>query len=117
MAAEVRPSAKANVPELLYDQKFWLNIFFAAEWAVRLAMIVIVPFRRSPDAAKGWLLLIFFEPAAGLILYLLIGRPTLPVWRLVRHADFEALAKPPTSAWRRTRIFFIPNSAPSCSTR
>ena len=82
------------MPELLYDQKFWLNIFFAAEWAVRLAMIVIVPFRRSPDAAKGWLLLIFFEPAAGLILYLLIGRPTLPVWRLVRHADFEAFAKP-----------------------
>src|ERR1700716_3014701 len=57
-------------------------------------MIVIVPFRRSPDAAKGWLLLIFFEPVAGLILYLLIGRPTLPAWRLVRHADFEALAKP-----------------------
>ena len=82
------------MPELLYDQKFWLNVFFAAEWALRLAMIVIVPFRRSPDAAKGWLLLIFFEPVAGLILYLLIGRPTLPAWRLVRHADFEALAKP-----------------------
>src|SRR5450759_2858484 len=84
---------EAKVPELLYDQKFWLSIFFAAEWAVRLAMIVIVPFRRSPDAAKGWLLLIFFEPTAGLILYLLIGRPTLPVWRVVRHADFDGLAK------------------------
>jgi hypothetical protein len=81
-----------RVPALLYDDKFWLNVFFAAEWALRLAMIVIVPFRRSPDAAKGWLLLIFFEPVAGLILYLLIGRPTLPAWRLVRHADFEALA-------------------------
>jgi cardiolipin synthase len=82
------------VTQLLYDQTFWLNVFFAAEWAVRLAMIVIVPFRRSPDAAKGWLLLIFFEPAAGLILYLLIGRPTLPAWRVVRHAEFEARARP-----------------------
>ena len=79
--------------EILYDQKFWLNAFFAAEWALRLAMIVIVPLRRSPDAAKGWLLLIFFEPVAGLILYLLIGRPSLPVWRVVRHAEFESLSK------------------------
>ncbi len=80
--------------EIFYDQKFWLNAFFTAEWALRLAMIVIVPFRRSPDAAKGWLLLIFFEPLAGLILYLLIGRPSLPAWRLVAHAEFESLAKP-----------------------
>ena len=139
MAAEVRPSAtrsvgrrdrvfclksaakkttrEANVPELLYDQKFWLNIFFAAEWAVRLAMIVIVPFRRSPDAAKGWLLLIFFEPAAGLILYLLIGRPTLPVWRLVRHADFEALAKPTYEPPGEGREYFSSGAQRrSCST-
>ena len=23
------------MPELLYDKNFWLNIFFAAEWALR----------------------------------------------------------------------------------
>jgi cardiolipin synthase len=57
-------------------------------------MIVVVPFRRSPEAAKGWLLLIFLEPTAGLILYLLIGRPTLPKWRLQRHAEFESLSHP-----------------------
>ena len=78
---------------LLTDQAFWLNVFFAAEWAVRLAMIVIVPFRRSPEAAKGWLLLIFFEPAAGVILYLLIGRPSLPAWRLAQHAEFMSLSQ------------------------
>jgi len=80
--------------ELLYDDKLWLNVFFAAEWTVRLAMIVVVPFRRSPEAAKGWLLLIFFEPTVGLILYLLIGRPKLPQWRLDRHAEFEQLSRP-----------------------
>src|SRR5262249_28220906 len=48
-----------------------------------------VPFRRTPAAAKGWLLLIFFEPWVGLLLYLLIGRAKLPRWRR------EQLAKLP----------------------
>jgi cardiolipin synthase A/B len=39
----------------------------------------VVPFRRSPAAAKGWVLLIFFEPWIGLLLYALIGhRPEAP---------------------------------------
>ena len=78
----------------LFSDELWLNVFFAAEWAVRLAMIVVVPFRRSPEAAKGWLLLIFFEPTVGLILYGLIGRPTLPPWRMQRHLEFEKLSEP-----------------------
>src|SRR5436190_21117396 len=82
------------MPALFYDEKLWLNLFFAAEWAVRLAMIVVVPFRRSPEAAKGWLLLIFFEPTVGLIVYMLIGRPTLPRWRVQRHVEFESLSRP-----------------------
>src|SRR5947207_2233097 len=82
------------MPALFYDEKLWLNLFFAAEWALRLAMIVVVPMRRSPEAAKGWLLLIFFEPTVGLILYGLIGRPTLPQWRQQRHVEFEDLSRP-----------------------
>src|SRR6516162_736503 len=56
----------------------WAWLFFLSEWAIRLAMLVVVPFRRTPGAAKGWLLLIFFEPVVGLLLYLLIGRARLP---------------------------------------
>lgn len=63
------------------DPTPWAWIFFLSEWAIRLAMMVVVPFRRTPAAAKGWLLLIFFEPWVGLLLYLLIGRATLPRWR------------------------------------
>jgi len=100
------------VTSIFYEQKFWLDAFFAAEWALRLAMIVIVPFRRSPDAAKGWLLLIFFEPVAGLILYLLIGRPTLPAWRLLRHADFEALSKPTRDRLAVDENVFRPDVGP-----
>lgn len=58
----------------------WL--FFLLEWGIRLAMLVVVPFRRTPAAAKGWLLLIFFEPFVGLLTYLLIGRAKLPRWQL-----------------------------------
>jgi cardiolipin synthase len=97
---------------LFSDDKLWLNVFFAAEWAVRLTMIVIVPFRRSPDAAKGWLLLIFFEPTIGLILYGLIGRPTLPAWRAQRHIEFEKLSRPIFERLAREPNIFQPDVGP-----
>jgi cardiolipin synthase A/B len=59
------------------DTTWWAWIFFISEWVIRLAMLVAVPFRRTPSAAKGWLLLIFFEPWIGLLLYFLIGRAKL----------------------------------------
>jgi cardiolipin synthase len=60
------------------DPTWWAWIFFLSEWAIRLAMLVVVPLRRTPAAAKGWLLLVFFEPVVGLLIYLLIGRARLP---------------------------------------
>src|SRR5450631_1848769 len=97
------------MPSILKDPAFWLNIFVAAEWAIRLAMIAIVPFRRSPEAAKGWLLLIFFEPTAGLLLYLLIGRPSLPEWRTQRSAEFDDLSKPTFERLARDPNIFHPD--------
>jgi cardiolipin synthase A/B len=63
------------------DPTFWAWIFLLSEWAIRLVMLIVVPFRRTPAAAKGWLLLILFEPWGGLLLYLLIGRARLPRWQ------------------------------------
>jgi cardiolipin synthase len=60
------------------DPILWAWLFFLGEWGIRLVMLVVIPFRRTPAAAKGWLLLIFFEPWVGLLLYLLIGRARLP---------------------------------------
>lgn len=60
----------------------WGTAYYLGEWAVRLVMLAVVPMRRSPEAAKGWLLLIFFLPVVGILLYLLIGRPRLPRWRM-----------------------------------
>jgi cardiolipin synthase A/B len=68
------------------DWTFWAWIFVISEWGIRLVMLVVIPFRRTPAAAKGWLLLIFFEPWAGLVLYLMIGRARLPRWQRERLA-------------------------------
>jgi cardiolipin synthase len=58
--------------------------YYVAEWIIRIAMLFVVPMRRDPAATRGWLLLIFFLPVPGLLLFLLIGRPRFPKWRAER---------------------------------
>lgn len=53
-------------------------IFVTSEWVIRAVLLVVVPFRRNPEAAKGWLLLALVDPWLALVLYFLIGRPSLP---------------------------------------
>ena len=65
--------------------------YLGVEWAIRIAMLMVVPFRRSPAAARGWLLIVFFLPVPALILYLLIGRPSYPRWRRRRIAEARQL--------------------------
>lgn len=77
--------------------------FLALEWAIRIAMLMIVPLRRTPDAARGWLLLVFFLPIPGLLLYLLIGRPTFPRWRRRRFVAAKRLIETATQEIVRSR--------------
>ena len=72
----------------------WTALLIVSDWAIRLIMLPIVPTRRSPEAAKGWLLFIFFLPWVGLLLYVLIGRPRLPRWRLARRDQYLQLLIP-----------------------
>src|ERR1700760_2431712 len=75
-------------------QHWFAWVFFLSKWAIRLVMLTVVPFRRSPAAAQGWLLLIFFEPWIGLLLYVLVGRPTMSRWRVQQMAKLpQAMAK------------------------
>ena len=60
----------------------WGALYVASEWIVRLVMLFYVPQRRDPAAARAWLLLIFFLPWVGLILYAIVGRAYLPRARL-----------------------------------
>lgn len=65
--------------------------YIAVQWSIRIVMLFVVPFRRSPDAARGWLLLVFFLPVPAAALYFLIGRPTYPRWRQARSAEARQL--------------------------
>jgi cardiolipin synthase len=58
--------------------------YLICEWAIRIGMLFFVPTRRTPQAAQSWLLLIFFLPIPGLLLYAAIGRPRFPRWRSER---------------------------------
>ena len=68
-------------------------IYLLIEWSIRLAMVVIVPLRRPPEAARSWLLLVFFLPVPALVLYRLIGRPRFPAWRQQRFAEASVLRR------------------------
>ena len=62
-------------------------VYLLAEWAIRVGALIVIPFRRSPDSARAWLLLLLFLPVPGLLLYWLIGRPTYPRHRRKRLAE------------------------------
>ena len=42
------------------DSLSWAHLYLISEWMIRVLMLVTIPFRRSPEAAKGWLLFGFF---------------------------------------------------------
>lgn len=67
-----------------FSTALWTILYIASEWIIRIIMILVVPFRRTADAARSWLLLVFFLPWPALLLYLFIGRPVFPKWRQER---------------------------------
>jgi cardiolipin synthase len=72
----------------------WGTLYVTSEWALRIGALIYVPQRRPPSAARAWLLLIFFLPWAGVILYLLIGRAYMPRRRLrVQRQIFELIRR------------------------
>jgi cardiolipin synthase len=65
----------------------FLTFYTIGEWVIRLVMLgVIVGQRRPPSSAMAWLMVIFFLPWLGLVLYLLIGSDHLPRRRIEQHA-------------------------------
>jgi len=64
-------------------------VYVITGWVIRIGMLVILPVRRTPQAATSWLLLIFLLPIPGLILFLAIGRAMVPQSRGKRFADLS----------------------------
>ncbi len=89
----------------------WGTAYVISEWLVRIVMLIYVPQRRSPASARAWLLLIFFLPALGLILYALIGRAYLPPRRFAQQARIiELMQKMPQHF--AGPVHSVPQSAP-----
>lgn len=70
------------------------TIYYACEWLIRILMLMVIPLRRTPEATRSWLLLIFFLPIPGLLLYLAIGRPRFPRWRGQRFETAASILAP-----------------------
>jgi cardiolipin synthase len=62
----------------------------AINWSIRLWAIWAVPRRRSPNAARAWLLLILILPVVGVALYSIFGRAYLPAIRRARQGKANA---------------------------
>lgn len=68
----------------------WLTVstmFLLSEWTIRLVMLPVVTQRRRPNSATAWLLVIFFLPWFGWLLYFLIGENRLPRRRTEKHRE------------------------------
>lgn len=64
--------------QIEFDDSWWVWAVFVFDTVIRIAAIIIVPRNRRPTAAMAWLLAIYFIPFVGVILFLIIGTPTLP---------------------------------------
>jgi cardiolipin synthase len=72
----------------------WGTLYVASEWVIRIGALIVVPQRRPPSAARAWLLLIFFLPWPGVILYSLIGRAYMPRRRIkVQQQIYETIRR------------------------
>ena len=64
--AETIWSGMVTVSDFIMDNLFIINIF--------LSLIIVFFQRRSPQTVWTWLLLLYFIPILGFILYLIIGQ-------------------------------------------
>ncbi|MBM7831955.1 cardiolipin synthase [Agromyces cerinus] len=66
-------------------------VLVLADWAIRIAALIIVPRGRKPTAAMAWLLAIFLIPFVGIAFFLLIGSVKLPKRRREKQREINAM--------------------------
>jgi cardiolipin synthase len=93
----------------------WSEAYYLSEWAIRLVMLFYVPNKRSPAAARTWLLLIFLLPWPGWILYAIIGRIHLPRKRMAQRT--KALAQIRATAFGQRSLDAPPLPLHACAAR
>jgi cardiolipin synthase len=86
----------------------WLFIYFAIDVLIRVSTVIYVPQRRSPAAARTWLLLILLMPLPGLLAYAVFGRIVLPRGRAELYARFERQLRQAKQQWREVATVEAP---------
>ena len=86
------------------DIAVWNSIFVAAAYFLYFAVIlttifVVILDNRSPVKTMAWILVLFFLPLAGLILYIFFGRSTRKE-RLISRKGYARLSKRPMAAYQ-----------------
>jgi cardiolipin synthase A/B len=82
-----------------------LTIIAIVGWIIPLVMLFIIPVNRKPSSATAWLMLVFFLPYIGLIIFLLIGSPKLPRRRrAMQRAMDELISKAISDAEQRSEL-------------
>jgi len=78
-------------------------ILLILEWVIRLGALFIVPRNRKPSSATAWLLVIFFLPEVGIILFLILGNPKLPKSRRAAQKTLDGFIIQTLELFRKTR--------------
>ncbi|MGQ1796084.1 cardiolipin synthase [Kocuria oceani] len=78
-----------DLPHLLWNAvpPWAAVVFFAVDLVIRLLALGTIPHNRRPSAAWGWLLVIFFFPILGGLVFLLLGRAELPEARKAKQRE------------------------------
>ncbi len=72
----------------------WILLYTTSEWIIRLVMLPVITSGRKPNTAMAWLLVVFFLPWLGLVLFLVFGTRRLSTRRRQRSAEcFERLER------------------------
>jgi cardiolipin synthase len=71
--------------------------------AIRVLALIFVPRNRRPQTSLAWLLLIFFQPYIGIILFLMFGRARLPRNRRRRQREVNEYILETTEGFDRVR--------------
>ncbi len=67
------------------------TVLVIIDYLIRIIAIIVVPRNRRPTSGMAWLLAIFFMPAPGFILFLIIGSRRLPRSRIRKQDEINRL--------------------------
>ena len=69
------------------------TVLVVLDFLVKVVALGLVPERRRPSSAWGWLLLIFFLPFVGIVAFLLIGSPFVDSRRRREQAEVDLVIR------------------------